>query len=80
MKQKLISFLITAGARLDTFVGVIFENQGLLVEIGIDPKITKIIMLLGLIWVAFNKPLLTNIYSDDIGGGGIKNPPPPPNI
>lgn len=57
MKTKIITWLITIAAFLDLAYGVFVENQGLLAEIGVSPKITKIILVLGLIWNAFSKQL-----------------------
>lgn len=57
MKTRIITWLITFGAFLDTAYGVLSENQGLLIELGISPKVTKVIMLIGLLWTAFSKSL-----------------------
>lgn len=57
MKTRIITWIITLGAFLDTLIGVISDNPGLLAELGVSPKITKVIMLLGLIWTAFSKSL-----------------------
>lgn len=57
MKTRIITWLITFGAFLDVAYGVLVDNQGLLIELGINPKVTKIIMLLGLLWTAFSKSL-----------------------
>lgn len=56
-KSQIISLLVTIGASIDTFYGVFADNLGLLAELGLSPKITKIIMLLGLLWTAFSKSL-----------------------
>lgn len=57
MKTKIITWLITIAAFLDLVYGVIVENSGLLAEIGVSPKVTKIILVLGLLWNAFSKKL-----------------------
>lgn len=57
MKTRLITIAITIGASLDTLYGIFAENQGLLIELGLSPKITKIVMLVGLFWNAFSKSL-----------------------
>lgn len=57
MKLQIITWLVTLGALFDTIYSVFAENQGLLIELGISPKYTKIVMLLGLIWTAFSKSL-----------------------
>lgn len=57
MKTKIITWLITIAAFLDLAYGVIVENSGLLAEIGVSPKVTKIILILGLLWNAFSKKL-----------------------
>jgi len=57
MKTRLITWLITLSALLDTLYGVLAENSGLLAELGISPKVTKVILVVGLIWTAFSKKL-----------------------
>lgn len=57
MKTKIITWLITIAAFLDLAYGVIVENSGLLAEVGVSPKITKTILVLGLLWNAFSKQL-----------------------
>lgn len=57
MKTRIFTWLITAGAFLDTILAVINDNAGVLAELGVSPKITKVIMLLGLLWTAFSKSL-----------------------
>lgn len=57
MKTKIITWLITLAAFLDLVYGVIVENSGILAEIGVSPKVTKIILVLGLLWNAFSKKL-----------------------
>jgi len=71
--SQIISAIISAGAIFDTIWGVLAENQGLLIEIGIPTSVTKIIMLIGLIYTAFSKSLKPVLFSEDIGGS---NPPP----
>jgi len=61
MKTRIITWLVTLGAFLDTAYGVLSENQGLLAELGVSPKVTKIIMLAGLLWTAFSKSLQTKV-------------------
>lgn len=73
MKTRIITWLVTFGAFLDTAYGVLSENQGLLVELGISPKTTKVIMLVGLLWTAFSKSLSPKVEAQSIGGS---NPPP----
>lgn len=75
MKTRLITWFITLGALLDTLYGVFAENAGLLSELGVSPKITKIVLLLGIIWTAFSKSLINKPTPTlmDIGGS---NPPP----
>ena len=70
-KSQIISLLISIGAIFDTIWGVISDNQGIIVELGISPKITKIIMLIGLIYTAFSKRINPAVFG--IGGS---NPPP----
>lgn len=73
--SQIISAIISAGAIFDTVWGVLAENQGLLIEIGIPTTVTKVIMLVGLIYTAFSKSLKPVIFADEpIEGGGIKNP------
>jgi len=57
MKTRLITWLITLGAFLDTAYSVFAENAGLLAELGVSPKATKIVLLLGIFWTAFSKSL-----------------------
>ena len=68
MKTRIITWLITFGAFLDVAYGVLVDNQGLLIELGINPKVTKIIMLLGLIWTAFSKSLAPKSEVQNIVG------------
>ncbi|MEN9655103.1 MAG: hypothetical protein RL311_11 [Bacteroidota bacterium] len=74
--MKNVSFWITIVAFLDTVYGFIAENQGLLIEIGISEKWTKIIMFVGLLVAAFSKSLkpidLRGISSSNrTSGGGV---------
>lgn len=57
MKTRLITWGVTLITILDTLYGVIVENSGLLAELGVSPKITKIIMTLGILWTAFSRKL-----------------------
>lgn len=59
MKTKFITWLVTIAAFLDLAYGIIVENSGLLAEIGVSPKVTKIVLVLGLFWNAFSKQLIT---------------------
>ena len=45
-KSQLVTVLITVGAIIDTLYTVVSENTGLLEDLGVSPKITKIVMLL----------------------------------
>lgn len=57
-KAKIISILITVGASLDVVYGFLTDNATLLHELfGLSPKVSQVIMLLGLLWNAFNKPV-----------------------
>lgn len=72
MKQsQIISLIVTLGAIFDTVYGVIAENAGLLSELGVSPKITKVIMLAGLLWTAFSKSLVPKpaTFADGDGAG-----------
>jgi len=57
MKTRLITWGVTLITIFDTLYGVIVENSGLLAELGVSPKITKIIMTLGILWNAFSRKL-----------------------
>ena len=57
MKTKLITWLITIGAFLDILYTFITDNAGLLNEIGLSPKTTKIILLAVIVWNAFSEKL-----------------------
>lgn len=66
-KAKIISILITIGASLDVIYGFLTDNATLLHELfGLSPKVSQIIMLLGLLWTAFNKSITqkSNIVGD----------------
>lgn len=71
-KSQIISLIVTIGAFLDTIYGIVSENAGLLSELGVSNKVTKVIMLLGLFWTAFSKSLLPKEKIQKIGGS---NPP-----
>jgi len=79
MKTRIFTWLITAGAFLDTAYGVLADNMGVLAELGVSPKVTKVILLLGILWTAFSKSLKDPhtpkevVASDDNGliGGSI---------
>jgi len=73
MKTRWITLLITIGAGIDQIYGVIAENAGLLVEIGVSPKVTKIILVVGIIWNAFSKSLTPK----EIQSIGLPKPPKP---
>lgn len=57
MKTRWITWLITISAFIDTVYGVVAENAGLLAEIGVSPKVTKIVLALGIFWTAFSRSL-----------------------
>jgi len=80
MKTRIITWLITLGALIDTLYGVIAENAGLLSELGISPKGTKIVLVIGVLWTAFSRSLVPapkqKIVEEPIQGGGTKNDPP----
>jgi hypothetical protein len=57
MKTKLITWLVTIGAFLDILYTFVTDNSGLLNEIGLSPKTTKIILLVGILWNAFSDKL-----------------------
>lgn len=73
--MKNVSFWITLVAFLDTIYGFVAENQGLLIEIGIAEKWTKIVIFVGLLATAFSKSLkpidLQGISFKRRGGGGV---------
>lgn len=65
-KQALISILVTIGASADTIYQFITDNQGLLNELfGLSPKVSKIIMLIGLLYTAFSKPVQKLFAADE---------------
>lgn len=82
MKTRLITWLITLATILDTIYGIIVENSGLLAELGVSPKVTKIIMALGIIWTAFSRSLTqkkqdVQLFSDPPkDGAGTPNKAP----
>jgi len=57
MKTRIVTWLVTLGALFDTLYGVLAENSGLLAELGVSPKVTKVILVIGLLWTAFSKKL-----------------------
>lgn len=66
-KARIISILITLGAFLDTLYGFLTDNATLLHELfGLSPKVSQVVMLLGLLWNAFNRPIQK--FSEDIVG------------
>ena len=70
MKTKIITILITLGAFIDQTYAVFADNAGLLAEIGISPKTTRIILVVGLIWNAFAKslaPVKAQTFANEIG-------------
>lgn len=73
MKTRWITWLVTLSAFLDTIYGVLAENAGLLAELGLSPKITKVILVIGLVWTAFSKKL--ELKPSD--AQGIISPKPP---
>jgi len=80
MKTRIITWIVTLGALLDTLYGVLAENSGLLAELGLSPKATKIVLVLGVIWTAFSRSLVPvpkqTTAEAPIEGGGVKNDPP----
>jgi len=71
MKTRLITWAITLGAFLDMAYGILSENAGLLAELGLSPKVSKIIFVIGLFWTAFSKslaPVKKEVQADDIVG------------
>lgn len=53
--SQFVTIGVTLGAITDTLYSVVSENQGLLESIGLSPKWEKVIMLLGLIYAAYNR-------------------------
>jgi len=74
MKTQFITWLVTLGALLDSLYGILAENSGLLSELGVSPKVTKVVLVVGLIWTAFSKKLAITKPQSIIGGST-----PPPN-
>ena len=75
MKTRILTWIITAGAFLDTAYGVLADNMGVLSELGVSPKVTKVILLCGILWTAFSKSLKDpHANSQSIIGGST--PPP----
>lgn len=87
MKTRIITWLVTLAAFLDTAYAVLADNSGMLAEIGVSPKATKVVLLVGIIWTAFSKSLkpekpTTFADGDDApidpaGQGEIISPKPP---
>lgn len=73
MKTRIITWLVTLGAFLDTMYGVLSDNSGLLIELGVSPKVTKVVLMLGILWTAFSKSLKPEQVQSIVGG----NVPPP---
>ena len=73
MKTRIITWVITLGALLDTLYGVLAENSGLLSELGVSPKATKVILLIGVLWTAFSRSLVP-IPAQKL----VNDTPPPP--
>lgn len=72
--SKIISIIITLGALIDTLYTVVTENQSLLSDLGVSPKVTKIIMVAGLIYTALSKSLIDkpmNFSNKKKGDGAI---------
>jgi len=59
MKTRWITWFVTASLVVNQVYAVVAENAGLLAEIGVSPKVTKVILAVGLIWTAFSKSLVT---------------------
>jgi len=68
MKTQFITWLVTLGALLDSLYGILAENSGLLSELGVSPKVTKVVLVVGLIWTAFSKKLAIAKPQSIIGG------------
>jgi len=76
MKTRIITWLVTLGAFLDTVYGVLSDNSGLLIELGVSPKVTKVVLMLGILWTAFSKSLKPDKkepFADDIVGDRPKD-------
>jgi len=80
MKTRIITWVVMLGALMDTLYGVLAENSGLLSELGVSPKATKILLLLSVLWTAFSRSLVPipkqTTAEAPIQGGGTKNDPP----
>lgn len=68
MKTRIITWLITLGAFLDTMYGVLSDNSGLLIELGVSQKVTKVVLMLGILWTAFSKSLKPEQVQNIVGG------------
>jgi len=71
MKTRLITWLVTLGALFDTLYGVLADNSGLLADLGVSPKITKVILVVGLLWNAFSNKLKPVAGIQSIGNGQV---------
>jgi len=71
MKTRLITWFITLSAFFDTIYGVLSDNSGLLAELGVSPKVTKVILLIGILWTAFSKSLTHKNDIQAIVGGNV---------
>jgi len=71
MKTRLITWFITLSAVIDQVYAVLSDNSGVLAELGVSPKVTKIIMLLGFLWTAFSKSLTHKNEVRSIVGGNV---------
>jgi len=79
MKTQFITWLVTLGALLDSLYGILAENSGLLSELGVSPKVTKVVLVIGLIWTAFSKKLAItkpNAFAEEIGLPKPRDPRP----
>jgi hypothetical protein len=82
MKTRIFTWLITAGAFLEVAYTVITDNAGILAELGVSPKVTKVVMLVGLLWNAFSKSLKEphtpkTVVATEEENNGIGLPIPP---
>jgi hypothetical protein len=57
MKTRIFTWAVFLTAFLNSAYEVITDNVGLLTELGLPEKATKIIMLLCFLWSAFSKSL-----------------------
>lgn len=71
MKTRLITWFFTLGALFDTLYGVLADNSGLLADLGVSPKITKVVLVVGLIWNAFSNRLKPVQDIQNIGNGQV---------